>query len=100
MELTPEELEIIKKRREQGQALDNAANFPIVKAEDLTLEQKAVAYDQLHAFALSVWNDKKKQGYVDEDTSQYAYEAIMGLLAPEDRNRDFWQAFNKLGDRQ
>jgi hypothetical protein len=78
--------------------LDEAASFNPRSLEEYTPEQKIAAFEKLHRFAMSVWNDHKK-GEGNEDDSHYAYEEIMKLLAREGQTtKEFWESFNALGE--
>ena len=52
-------------------------------------------FDSLYESALSHVKEVEKEGWVDEDASQYMYEDTMTILNIEDK-KAFWKYYNSL----
>lgn len=92
MRLTPEEQEVITKMRAEKARTE----YKLRPLEEISSEDKSLAFDRLHHFALRIWNDTKKERYLDEDSRHYAFEEVMQLLTTMDKQQEFWNAFNSL----
>ena len=67
----------------------------IVALKDYTVEQKVKFFDSLYESALSHVKEVEKEGWIDEDASQYMFEDVMAILNIED-TKAVWNYYNSL----
>ena len=92
MDLTPEEVALIKKHRaEQAER----SKFKPRLADEYTVEEKVEAFDGLHSMALFVYNQFIENGYAGDENKNYIYEAAMEWLSQPGQIDEFWVAYNK-----
>ena len=81
-----QELEDLEKNTERNLAIKNL--------DEYTIEEKIEKFDAMYNSALEELTEKEKEGWNSEDSSQYAWESYIELLA---RNSDkFWKYWNNL----
>jgi hypothetical protein len=61
---------------------------------DYTVEEKCKKFDSLYEFAAEILRQVEAEGYTDDDTDHYMFEAVMELLAKD--STAFWKHYNSF----
>lgn len=96
-ELTPEEAELIEKRRREMEF--KATLIPVRPLEEITSQEKSEAFDYLYKMALDHYREGLEKGFLDDDFDGYAEEAVLELLCTGMRDSalaEFWRAWNAV----
>lgn len=92
MKLTPTEVELIRKHRQEAE-LEKVREWKPTPANEISVDEKCAAFDRLHEQAMEHFNSISEQGYADDDSGHYMYEEVMKLLG-----KDVFKAMNKLSE--
>ena len=60
-----------------------------------TVEEKCKHFDKLYGYAQEALEHVETEGYSDDDTPHYTWEAVMELLTHPNNSRAFWDYYNR-----
>lgn len=92
------EKEIQAKNRELAELKEKLKSDKETQAikdlSEFTPEEKILHFDRLHRSVMSTINQVKKDEYMGDDTPQYMWEELMGIVARD--RKIFWKYFHSL----